>query len=141
MVEPVDSHAGLRDRSNVRWQFTIHFCCPVQWFLQLLHFTMGLLTLSFFHIFFLNARCENICVSTQIHAAGVCGLSETHTFTKQCVLLKRQTRFQPVGGGSSEGPSQNASVFNVSVFSFTISRFDMPLRFWGDLVFMIGFLG
>ena len=94
-----------------------------------------------FSIFFLNARSEKPCVSTQIHAAGVCGLSETHTFTKQCVLLKRQARFQPVGGGSSERPSQNASVFNVSVFSFTISRFDMPLRFWGDLVFMIGFLG
>ena len=62
-------------------------------------------------------------------------------FYKKCVLLKRQARFYPVGSGPSQRPSRYAGVFNVSLFSFTISRFDMPLRLKIHLVFMTGFLG
>ena len=62
-------------------------------------------------------------------------------FYKKCVLLKRQARFYPVGSGPSQRPSHYAGVFNVSLFSFTISRFEMPLRLKIHLVFMTGFLG
>ena len=62
---------------------------------------------------------QNICVSTQIHAGGVCGCSVVLDFTKTLILLKPTLVLAKGCSAPGQRPSKNPQLFNISLVGLT----------------------